>query len=294
MNNKEEISFYLESPLTEEPALTGSNPVDAFSNISVLHESANGMARILNAYRYGKRFVLKTFQPATKVNSLNRTILRKEFEIGIALDHVNIRKTLGYEHVKGIGNCIILEYIDGVPLNEALERGLINLRNIRSICKQLASAVEYIHSKQIIHRDLKPANIMITWTGGVVKLIDFSLSDSEMFTVVKNPGGTRSYMAPEQASPDVHPSVEADIFSLGKIIGELAIHIKDTELTGIASKCCQFNPADRPHSISETGLLEISLEPHEQLFNLNSRKLTYLLLAISALFIFIIFITFVI
>lgn len=82
--------------------------------------------------------------------------------------------------------------------------------------------MEYMHAKQIVHRDIKPSNIMLTHRGGDVKLIDFGLSDSETFCVLKIPAGTRGYIAPEQLQPNAVSSPSTDIYSFGKVLEYMA------------------------------------------------------------------------
>ena len=43
---------------------------------------------------------------------------------------------------------------------------------VRSVARQLVSALNYLHSNRIIHRDMKPQNILIG-ADGIVKLCDF-------------------------------------------------------------------------------------------------------------------------
>lgn len=215
-------SFYTDDPGTEVLRDVSMRHADGFTSLSEMYRSAGGGTRLLTGIRYGRLHILKTLLPETQSDPVKRVMLRKEFEVGITLDHSNIRRTLGFEEVAGIGEAIVMEYVDGVPLDEAVNRGMVTRENVRSIVRQIASAMEYLHSRQIIHRDLKPANVLLTFTGNVVKVIDFSMADGGEFTVLKNPGGTRGYIAPEQTAGGAVATVEADIYSLGKIMEGLA------------------------------------------------------------------------
>ena len=117
------------------------------------------------------------------------------------------------------------------------------------IILQLMNAMEYMHSRQIIHRDLKPSNIMITHTGQHVKIIDFGLSDSDAFCILKHSAGTTGYIAPEQFMPDAKAEPRTDIFSLGIVIEEIATTIGDKKLEKIAKICTTHNHLLRPSSI---------------------------------------------
>ena len=63
---------------------------------------------------------------------------------------------------------------------------------------------------------------MLTRNGQHVKLIDFSLADTDSHAYLKQPSGTRQYMSPEQASGSV-PDVRNDIYSLGVIMRQLPL-----------------------------------------------------------------------
>ncbi|MDE7510005.1 MAG: protein kinase [Muribaculaceae bacterium] len=160
---------------------TNRNLTDRFSDIKLLYESSNSPVRLHTATRYGRRYILKSLNGGwvqTHLNSaqapqetLYHTALRKEFEIGIGLEHPNIRRTIGFEQVEGIGDAIVMEYIDGISLEEAIAQRRITNENIREICNGIAKGLEYLHSKQVIHRDLKPSNILLTHVRNVVKII---------------------------------------------------------------------------------------------------------------------------
>lgn len=221
-----------------------------FTNIMPIYSSANGPIEIYTATRYGKRFILKGLKEQFRNDPIYTMNLAKEFEIGMQLDHPNIRRTLGLETVPGIGKVIVLEYVDGCMLDSLLDAEYMTSPTARSIATQIADALRYIHSKQIFHRDLKPSNILVSHQGNVVKIIDFNLSDSDDFIILKNPAGSRKYMAPEQLNPDARPTAVADIYSFGVVVGELATVSGDEDLAQLAEKCRKHNPRKRPQSIA--------------------------------------------
>lgn len=216
-----------------------------FSNIGLLYSSTRGATEIHSATRYGKRYALKGLKKEHLDDPVHNMCMAKEFEIGIMLDHPNIRRTLGLENVDGLGKRIVLEYIDGVPLTDILSGGNISSEKAESIAVQIADAVGYMHSRQIFHRDLKPDNILVAHQGGNVKIIDLNLSDRDDYVVLKQPAGSRRYMAPEQSQPDAKPTAEADLYSLGVIIKELADASGSRRLSRAAALCMNQDPAKR-------------------------------------------------
>lgn len=63
---------------------------------------------------------------------------------------------------------------------------------------------------------------MVTRTGRQVKLIDFGLADTDSFTIFKEPGGTKGYIAPEQRKISVTDE-RNDVYSLGIILQEMRL-----------------------------------------------------------------------
>lgn len=175
-----------------------------------------GYSLLVKANRKGKWVVLKGVKPEYRQINVYNEALRKEYDILSSLQHPNIISVEGYEEVEGYGKCIVLEYANGKNLRDALETGLLQESKLL-IVSELLDAIEYIHKKQVVHRDLKPSNIMVSDDGGHVKVIDFGLSDSEMYTFLKQPSGTEAFMSPEQKESSVSDS-RNDIYSLGCII----------------------------------------------------------------------------
>ena len=214
---------------------------DAFEGISASfteleHIAASPTHIVARAKRYGRWWLLKALQPAVADETAYRQRLRKEFEILIQLQHPSVAGAVKLEPVEGLGLCIVLEYIDGTTLGEWL-RGKPSRRERLRVSCELVDAVAYVHSKNIVHRDLKPENILITRNGAQVKLIDFGLADTDSYAVLKQPAGTRGYLAPEQAERPV-ADVRNDIYSLGVLLKQL-----DPGCPRIVHRCLQ--PAEK-------------------------------------------------
>lgn len=222
------------------------NVQSEFGNIKQQYVSASGHARLFSATRYGKQYMLKGLKTDFLYTPVYRQALTKEFDIGLQLDHPNICRTIGMEDLPGYGPMIVMEHIDGDTLGDFINNHSLTAELANKIALQLASALDYMHSKQVIHRDLKPSNVMITHNGHDVKLIDFSLSDGDAFAILKQPAGTSGYIAPEQYLADAKATIESDIYSFGMVVKDMADATNDKELRRVAQACTRRNPADRP------------------------------------------------
>lgn len=144
---------------------------------------------------------------------------------------------------------LIMEYVDGMTLKEALKRRRVwPIRECCDLILQLCDAFGGLHQLGIVHRDVKPDNIMLT-RSHQVKLMDLGLikdaqgllklleSDDVMegraFAENLDKGvlaGTPEYMAPEQFSdPSLNDESLAktdtwtDVYSLGLIFYEMLV-----------------------------------------------------------------------
>ena len=282
--SEEESSGYLTSDDTADQLDFDGLFSSRFSNIKLIYSSPHGPTEIYAATRYGRRYILKGLKPQYINDPIYNMGLVKEFEIGILMDHSNIRRTLSLEAVEEIGKVIVMEYVDGSSLESLIASGGLTVADGRSIIGQIADALSYIHSKQIFHRDIKPSNILVSHQGNVVKVIDFNLSDSDDFIVLKNPAGSKKYMAPEQLNTDAKPSAAADIYSLGVVMDEIAKLTGDELLAQAAQKCVNKNPNKRPASVSHIKLPVAGRSFAQSLSGfLSSKYLTYALTVICLL-----------
>ena len=200
-----------------------SEMISSFHSIKEIE--TKGYSCLYTATQFGKKVILKGLKPEFKKERFYQDLLKKEFEISYSLDHPNIVKIIDFQNILNIGDCIVMEYVEGVTLREFVESQRIEEAQNRrdksvyeKIFNELLDAMEYFHSKQIIHRDLKPDNILITNNGNNVKIIDFGLSDADDYVILKQAAGTRKYAAPEQLIPNNTIDCRADIYSLGIIL----------------------------------------------------------------------------
>ena len=211
----------------------------------LIHSSESGWSETWLIDKDGRFRTLKALKPSFRGQARYESLLRKEYEIGYSLSHTAIREVYDFRNIPELGNCIEMEWVDGVTLAEFLSKGHPGKTILRKIALQLCDALSYLHSKQIVHRDLKPSNILITHNGNYVKLIDFGLSDADSWSILKGPAGTESYAAPELLAGGPVDN-RTDIWSLGKVITLLLPAERK-----IARKCMMENPMERFQDVDE-------------------------------------------
>lgn len=193
---------------------------------------------------------------------------------------------------------VVMDYIQGLALDRILkEEGAQPQENVIEWAKQLASALDYLHSLNppIIYRDMKPSNIMLQ-PDGRVKLIDFGTAKEYKVENIADTTalGTRGYAAPEQFGDEQGRGIyktdaRTDIYCLGATIYHIVTGKNPCEppyvmrpirewnpalssgLEKIIEKCTQPNPEDRYQNCSE---LIYALEHYDELDSGHRKKQT--------------------
>lgn len=215
--------------------------------LTVLTPPGDGPFVLYKYVRAGRIVVLKAIREELRGNFLHEEILKKEFEIGRSLNHPNIREYYSLCTIPGLGQCIEMEWVDGCTLEELMPACREDSGLCDKIASQIIDAVRFIHLKQVIHRDLKPSNILITHNGQNVKLIDFSLSDSDTYCILKGHAGSARYASPEQVSCS-GSDFRSDIYSLGVILSEMSDRRR---YRNVAAKCTRKDMTRRYKDISQ-------------------------------------------
>lgn len=190
---------------------------DKFTDFAEL--PSKGHCRLMKAQRYGIWNVLKGLKPEYTADKQFAQMLTKEYTLMVGLNHPNIVRTYGHENVPELGECIIMEYVDGRTLADFVRENP-NASQRRQVAEELLDALAYCHKKQIVHQDLKPSNILITHDGDHVKIIDFGLSDSHEWAILKEPAFTKAYAAPEQLAGEEVDN-RTDIYAFGIILRQM-------------------------------------------------------------------------
>lgn len=174
------------------------------------------VCQLYRVSRAGKYFIIKT---AKRESGAHVDLIRREYELSIALSHPYIVSVFTFEEVTPVGAGIVMEYIDGYTLTEFLAQNPSGKLRRRAV-DQLLDAVAYLHKKGIVHNDLKPENILISRVDNTLKIIDFGLSDKDAYFLYKGLGFTPKYASPELLSHQ-QTDCRSDIYSLGLIARDI-------------------------------------------------------------------------
>jgi eukaryotic-like serine/threonine-protein kinase len=119
---------------------------------------------------------------------------------------------------------LVLEYVDGEPLDRYCDRLELGLEERVGLFRKLLDAVAHAHQSLLVHRDIKPSNVLVT-SDGQVRLLDFGIAQRLDPHRRAASATTSRMMTPAYASPEQvrgEPLTTAtDIFSLGVVLYEL-------------------------------------------------------------------------
>jgi serine/threonine protein kinase len=165
--------------------------------------------------------ILNTLQPDPWVAAR----FDEELKALARIQHPGVVQPLGAGALPDGKRYIVMEFVRGCTLREAMQSGRLPLHRIAEIMRSLGSALALVHASGIFHGDLKPENIMLEDLGdGNVepRLIDFGIArflERHTRNATVHVAGTLVYMAPEQVEGQLMHAT--DVFALGATCYEL-------------------------------------------------------------------------
>ena len=162
---------------------------------------------------------------------------RREARAAASLQHPNIvtvfdigeHDELNFFTMRLVEGPTLAEYLDAQP--EMREP-----RNVASIVRTVADAVDYAHRLGVLHLDIKPSNVLMDERGEPL-VADFGLARQlgvSMEIDNDEVAGTPGYMAPEQVRlDDARLSPATDVYGIGALLYECLVDAPPFEGTSV-------------------------------------------------------------
>lgn len=149
--------------------------------------------------------VLKVLRPNVVGDERALRSMAKEGKLLAGLQHPGLTRLFDMD-TDGERPFLEIEYVEGPRLSTLIRRhGRLNPEQAFPLGRQLASTLHFLHAEGILHLDVKPSNIIM---GPTPRLIDLSVARRiERVSRIRGFIGTDAYMSPEQADPDLWPTV---------------------------------------------------------------------------------------
>jgi eukaryotic-like serine/threonine-protein kinase len=211
-------------------ALAPGEQVGPYEIVSRLGAGGMGVVYRARDTHLQRTVALKVLTEGRGISGTSDRLLQEARTIS-ALNHPNVCTV--HEIREEAGHIfIVMEYVDGRPLQEQIPINGLPADSLLRYAVQLADGLAHAHDRGVLHRDLKSANVMITREGRT-KIVDFGLASRLAVGAYEDtrsnsplPGdsalaGTLAYMAPEVIHGD-QPSPVSDLWSVGVLLYEMA------------------------------------------------------------------------
>jgi DNA-binding SARP family transcriptional activator/class 3 adenylate cyclase/ABC-type glycerol-3-phosphate transport system substrate-binding protein len=155
----------------------------------------------------------------------------------------------------GSGAYLVMRWMRGGNLEDALERGSLPPEKAVTIVDQLSAALAAAHRAHTVHRDVKPANVLLDEDGNAY-LSDFGIAEDLTDWREVMPPASLGYYSPEQLrGEEVTPS--SDIYGLGMVVQDLVNgRHSDPRVADVISRATADDPSSR---YQEAGELAVAL-----------------------------------
>ncbi|WP_440094278.1 serine/threonine protein kinase [Pseudomonas syringae] len=124
----------------------------------------------------GQKFALKIFDDELIQRYGDRVQLariERELQL-VGVHHPNMVAVIGggFDH-ESCNHYLVMEYLSGENLKRVLDK--VPLDKVPTLISQLASAAQFLESRNLVHRDIKPENIVLLDDYSRLVLLDFGV-----------------------------------------------------------------------------------------------------------------------
>lgn len=266
------------------PTLRPGQVVGRFEIVRELGRGGFGLVYEARDRELGRSVAFKLLHTSARPDLKEQRLLQ-EAEAAARLSHPNLVTLHDVGHAEQ-GPYLVLELLSGHTLADRLARGPLPPREALRVGVEVAKGLAHAHAHGVVHRDLTPRNVFLC-DDGQVKVLDFGLAHA--FGRRKVDGGTRAYMAPEQArgAPE---DERTDVFALGVLLHEMltgappsadgdhagggpppALVVREAPaLGGLVARMLEEDPVRRPRDAGESltalaaSRVELEREPSDR------------------------------
>ena len=182
---------------------------------------ASGRVYVAEDTRLRRRVAVKVLHAALAEDAAFLRRFRAEAQLAASLHHPHIVTV----HDWGDDDVpfMVLELLEGGSLRSMLDQGTyLTVPQAARVGRDVASALEYAHTRGVLHRDIKPANLLFD-EHGIVRVADFGLARALAEASWTEPAGavfgTARYASPEQAR-GAQLDARSDMYSLALVLVE--------------------------------------------------------------------------
>jgi serine/threonine-protein kinase len=206
--------------------------------LSKVGSGGGGVVYAAKHLELDRQVALKVLWPSGLTEDIFRQRFRREARVMSRLKHAHAVTVydFGEHHGKPY---LVMELLEGRPLEDELRRGRLPLERGLVIGAQIADVLHAAHGVDLVHRDVKPENILVIEkdNGPHAVLVDFGLAfiegDEHLARLTHDGGisGTPQFLSPEQALAADTITSASDIYSLGCVFYEVFTGVPAVEAT---------------------------------------------------------------